>query len=282
MTDFVHLHVHTEYSILDGAAKVEQIFPKLKELGQKAVAITDHGNMYATLYFAEEAKKAGIKPIIGCEFYMCENNREKCSNGSFDHLILLCKNKQGYKNMILLNSEAYVDGFYYKPRSDYKSLEAHSEGLICLSACLAGKLPKLLLAGDYDGAKRHAAHMKEIFGEDYYIELQDHGIREQKQVNPLLIKIARELDIQLVVTNDVHYINKDDALIQEVMLCINTKRTMDDPTHMRFETEEFYTKPFCRRLFCMVYLLHSENQTEQTSSRIGVLPLLLTLRLSFC
>ena len=242
MTDFVHLHVHTEYSILDGAAKVEQIFPKLKELGQKAVAITDHGNMYATLYFAEEAKKAGIKPIIGCEFYMCENNREKGSNGSFDHLILLCKNKQGYKNMILLNSEAYVDGFYYKPRSDYKSLEAHSEGLICLSACLAGKLPRLLLAGDYDGAKRHAAHMKEIFGEDYYIELQDHGIREQKQVNPLLIKIARELDIQLVVTNDVHYINKDDALIQEVMLCINTKRTMDDPTHMRFETEEFYIK----------------------------------------
>lgn len=245
MTDFVHLHVHTEYSILDGACKVEKIFPRLKETGQNAIAITDHGNMYATLYFAEEAKKAGIKPIIGCEMYMCENMYEKGSgngNGNYDHLILLCKNKQGYKNLILLDSDAYVDGFYYKPRSDYKHLKEHSEGLICLSACLAGKLPRLLLSGNYEAAYRHAKEMKEIFGEDYYIELQDHGLREQKQVNPLLIKVARELDIGLVVTNDAHYINKEDAKIQEVMLCINTKRTMDDPNHMRFETDEFYLK----------------------------------------
>ena len=244
MTDFVHLHLHTEYSILDGAARIDQIFKKANELGQKAVAITDHGNMYGTLYFAEMAKKAGVKPIIGCELYMCENMRDKgnAGNGSFDHIILLCKNDAGYKNLILLNSDAFVDGFYYKPRSDYKQLKAHSEGLICLSACLAGKLPRLLLAGDYQGAKAHALEMKQIFGEDYYIELQDHGIREQKQVNPLLIKLARELDIGLVATNDVHYINKEDALIQEVMLCINTKRTMDDPAHMRFETEEFYIK----------------------------------------
>ncbi len=244
MKDFVHLHLHTEYSILDGAAKVEQVFPKCKELGQKAVAITDHGNMYATLYFAEEAKKAGIKPIIGCEFYMCDDKLDKKynSNGNYEHLVLLCKNKQGYKNMILLDSDAFVDGFYYKPRSDYKSLEAHHEGIICLSACLAGRLPRLIMEGRYQDAKAHAARMKEIFGEDYYIELQDHGLKEQKEVNPSLIKIARELDIGLVVTNDVHYINKEDALIQEVMLCINTKRTMDDPTHMRFETEEFYIK----------------------------------------
>ena len=245
MTDFVHLHVHTEYSILDGACKVEKIFPRLKEIGQKAIAITDHGNMFATLYFAEEAKKAGIKSIIGCEFYMCEDMHEKgatSGNGNFDHLILLCKNKQGYKNMILLNSDAYVDGFYYKPRSDYKSLKAHHEGIICLSACLAGKLPRLLLAGRYEEAKRHAAEMKEIFGEDYYIELQDHGIKEQKQVNPLLIKIAKELGIGVVATNDAHYIKKEDAKIQEVMLCINTKRTLDDPNHMRFETDEFYLK----------------------------------------
>ncbi|MBQ3495309.1 MAG: DNA polymerase III subunit alpha [Clostridia bacterium] len=244
MTDFVHLHLHTEYSILDGAAKIDQIFKKANELGQKAVAITDHGNMYGTLYFAEMAKKAGVKPIIGCELYMCENMHEKSNstNGSFDHIVLLCKNDQGYKNLILLNSDAYVDGFYYKPRSDYNELKKHHEGLICLSACLAGKLPRLLLAGDYAAAKAHAAEMKSIFGEDYYIELQDHGIKEQKQVNPLLIKIARELDIGLVATNDVHYINKEDALIQEVMLCINTKRTMDDPAHMRFETEEFYIK----------------------------------------
>ncbi len=244
MTDFVHLHVHTEYSILDGACKVEKIFPHLKEIGQKAIAITDHGNMFATLYFAEEAKKAGIKPIIGCEFYMCENMYEKGggNGGGYDHLILLCKSKQGYKNMILLNSDAYVDGFYYKPRSDYKHLKEHSEGMICLSACLAGKLPRLLLQGNYEAAKQHAAEMKQIFGEDYYIELQDHGLREQKQVNPLLIKIARELGIGMVVTNDAHYIKKEDAKIQEVMLCINTKRTMDDPNHMRFETDEFYLK----------------------------------------
>lgn len=243
MTDFVHLHVHTEYSILDGACKVEKIFPHIKSLDQKAIAITDHGNMFATLYFAEEAKKAGVKAIIGCEFYMCENMAEKTApQGGLDHLILLCKTKQGYKNMILLNSDAYVDGFYYKPRSDYKQLKEHSEGLICLSACLAGKLPKLLLQGNYEGAKRHAQEMKDIFGEDYYIEIQDHGIADQKRVNPLLIKLARELDIGLVVTNDAHYIKKEDAKMQEVMLCINTKRTMDDPTHMRFETDEFYLK----------------------------------------
>lgn len=245
MTDFVHLHVHTEYSILDGACKVEKIFPHIKAMGQKAIAITDHGNMFATLYFAEEAKKAGVKPIIGCEFYMCENMYEKgggATGGNYDHLVLLCKNKQGYKNMILLNSDAYVDGFYYKPRSDYKHLKEHAEGMICLSACLAGKLPRLLLAGNYEAAKRHAQEMKDLFGDDYYIELQDHGLREQKQVNPLLIKIARELNIGLVVTNDAHYITKDDAKIQEVMLCINTKRTMDDPNHMRFETDEFYLK----------------------------------------
>ncbi len=245
MTDFVHLHVHTEYSILDGACKVEKIFPRLKEIGQNAIAITDHGNMYATLYFAEEAKKAGIKPIIGCEMYMCENMYDKSGgngNGSYDHLILLCKTKQGYKNLILLDSDAYVDGFYYKPRSDYEHLKGHTEGLICLSACLAGKLPKLLLSGNYEAAYRHAKEMKELFGDDYYIELQDHGLKEQKQVNPLLIKIARELNIGLVVTNDAHYIKKEDAKIQEVMLCINTKRTMDDPNHMRFETDEFYLK----------------------------------------
>jgi len=242
MEPFVHLHLHTEYSILDGAARVDLVFKRCKELGQTACAITDHGNMFATLYFAEEAAKAGIKPIIGCEFYMTDDLHDKTPKTKTEHLILIAKNKAGYKNLILMDSIAYVDGFYGKPRCDYKTLLKHTEGVICLSACLAGRLPRLLLAGDWEGAKAHAQMMKEAFGEDYYIEIQDHGIAEQKRVNPLLIRLARELDIGLVATNDVHYINRDDSLIQEVMLCINTKRTMDDPTRMRFETSEFYLK----------------------------------------
>ena len=198
--------------------------------------------MFATLYFAEEAAKAGIKPIIGCEFYMTDDYTDKTPKTKTEHLILIAKNKKGYKNLILLDSIAYVDGFYGKPRCDYKTLLQHTEGVICLSACLAGRLPRLLLAGDYEGARKHAMMMKEAFGEDYYIEIQDHGIADQKRVNPLLIRLARELGIELVATNDVHYITKEDALIQEVMLCINTKRTMDDPTRMRFETDEFYLK----------------------------------------
>ena len=242
MRDFVHLHLHTEYSILDGATRVDKLFARAKELGQSAVAITDHGNMFATLYFAEEAKKAGVKSIIGCEMYMTDDYTVKTKESPTEHLILLCKDRTGYKNLILLDSIAYVDGFYGKPRCDYKTLFEHSEGLICLSACLAGRVPRLLLKGDYEGAKAFAAKMKSVFGEDYYIEIQDHGIEDQKRVNPLLIKLARELGIGLVVTNDVHYLKKEDAEFQEVMLAINTKTTMDDTSRFRFETNEFYLK----------------------------------------
>lgn len=243
MQDFVHLHVHTEFSILDGATKTSEVFKRCKELGQKALALTDHGNMFAALNFSKLALKNGIKPIIGCEMYMVDDlTKKSIDGGKPDHLVLLAKNREGYKNIILLDSIAYVDGFYSKPRCDYKTLLQHTEGVICLSACLAGRIPKLLLKGDYEGAKAHALMMKRHFGENYFLELQDHGIREQKAVNPLIIKLARELDIPLVVTNDVHYIKKEDADMQEVMLCINTKRTMDDPTRMRFETSEFYLK----------------------------------------
>ncbi|MBQ2717148.1 MAG: DNA polymerase III subunit alpha [Clostridia bacterium] len=243
MKDFVHLHVHTEFSILDGATKTSEVFERCKELGQTALAITDHGNMFATLNFSKLARMNGIKPIVGCELYMCEDLTNKTvSSGKPDHLVLLAKNRAGYRNIILLDSIAYVDGFYGRPRCDYKTLFEHTEGVICLSACLAGKLPRLLLSGNYEAAKKHALEMKSHFGDDYYIELQDHGIDDQKRVNPLLIKLARELDIGLVATNDVHYIRKEDAKMQEVMLCINTKKTMDDPTRMRFETDEFYLK----------------------------------------
>lgn len=243
MKDFVHLHLHTEYSLLDGAAKIDKVFELAKELGQNAVAITDHGNMYGVVYFAEHAAKLGMKAIIGCEMYMCDDMYQKdAMNSQYEHLVLLCKDDQGYKNLIKLVSLAYIDGFYRKPRCDYKLLAEHHEGLVCLSACLAGKVPQLLLAGRYEDAKAFALKMKDLFGEDYYLEIQDHGIAEQLQINPLLFRMSRETGIKLVATNDVHYLTKDDALMQEVMMCINTQTTLDDPKHMRFETQEFYLK----------------------------------------
>ncbi|MBQ9710434.1 MAG: DNA polymerase III subunit alpha, partial [Clostridia bacterium] len=245
MTDFVHLHVHTEYSLLDGATKIDEVFKIAKGLGQTAVAITDHGNMYGTLYFAEEAKKAGVQAIIGCEMYMCDDMTKRTggrAENEYDHLVLLCKNKKGYKNLIRLDSDAWTSGFYSKPRSDYKHLREHSEGLVCLSACIAGRIPKRLLNGDYEGAKKVALELKDIFGEDFYIEIQDHGMEEEKYVNPLLVKLAREIGVKLVATNDVHYLEKKDSEMQDVMLCINTKKTLDDPNRLKFSSDEFYLK----------------------------------------
>ncbi len=242
MAEFVHLHLHTEYSLLDGACKVKELISYCVKNNIKAIAITDHGNMYATLQFAEQCRKNNIQAIIGCELYMTQDLHVKNSSGDFEHLILLAKNKKGYKNLVKLDSIAYVDGFYYKPRVDYKTLKEHSEGLVCLSACLAGRIPKLLLRGDYEGAKKTALELKEMFGEDFYIEIQDHGIEEQRRVLPLLLQLAKECGIQPVATNDVHYIRKEDWEMQDVLLCIQTKKTIDDPKRMKFETHEFYLK----------------------------------------
>lgn len=241
MTDFVHLHLHTEYSLLDGAAKVDDLIDHLVKNNIDTCAVTDHGNMYASLYFAEECVKKGIKYIIGCELYAVDNHLEK-RPGKNEHIVLLAKNKTGYKNIVKLDSMSYIDGYYGgKPRISYDLIKQHSEGVICLSACLAGRLPQLLLRGDYDGAKAWAKEMQDVFGEDFYIELQDHGIAEQKQILPDLIKIARELNIQLVATNDVHYIEKEDWEAHEILLCIQTKSTLANPK-MRFEEHEFYMK----------------------------------------
>lgn len=242
MTDFVHLHLHTEYSLLDGAAKVDDLVDHLVKNGIDTCAITDHGNMYASLYFAEECVKKGIKYIIGCELYAVDDHLQKQHGVKNEHLVLLAKNKTGYKNIVKLDSLSYIDGYYGgKPRISYDLIKQHSEGVICLSACLAGRLPQLLLRGEYDAAKSWAAEMKGVYGDDFYIELQDHGIAEQKQIMPDLIKIARELDIGLVATNDVHYIEKDDWEMHEVLLCIQTKSTLAQPK-MKFETHEFYMK----------------------------------------
>ncbi|MCD8371997.1 MAG: DNA polymerase III subunit alpha [Clostridia bacterium] len=241
MTDFIHLHLHTEYSLLDGACKIDNLIDYCKENGIDTVCMTDHGNMYGTLHFAEKAAIAGLKYIIGCEFYMTKDMHDKSSNTA-EHLILLAKNKAGYKNLIQLDSMAFVDGFYYKPKIDYKVLKEHSEGVICLSACVAGGIPRRLLAGDYEGAKNMALDLKDTFGEDFYIEIQNHGLEEEKRVLPLLVNLAQEIGVELVATNDVHYLKKEDSEMQDVLMCIQMKKTLDDPKRMKFETQEFYFK----------------------------------------
>ncbi|MBQ3019854.1 MAG: DNA polymerase III subunit alpha [Clostridia bacterium] len=267
MTDFVHLHLHTEYSLLDGAAKVDDLVDHLVKNNINACAITDHGNMYASLYFAEECVKKGIKYIIGCELYAVDNHLEK-RPGKNEHIVLLAKNKTGYKNIVKLDSLSYIDGYYGgKPRISYDLIKQHSEGVICLSACLAGRLPQLLLRGDYDGAKKWAQEMKDVFGEDFYIELQDHGIAEQKQILPDLIKIARELDIQLVATNDVHYIEKADWEAHEILLCIQTKSTLANPK-MRFEEHEFYMKSGDEMMELFHYVPEAITNTRVIADKI--------------
>ena len=241
MTDFVHLHLHTEYSLLDGACKIDNLISYCKKNGVDTVCITDHGNMYGTLHFAEKAAIAGIKYIIGCEFYVDKDMNDKTGR-SFDHLILLAKNKAGYKNLVQLDSMAFVDGFHYKPRIDYKVLKEHSEGVICLSACLAGGIPKKLLDGDEQGAEELALYLKDIFGEDFYIEIQDHGIPEEKRVLPMLVALAKKIGVEIVATNDVHYITRAEAEMQDVLMCIQMKKTLDDPKRMKFDTQEFYFK----------------------------------------
>ena len=250
---FVHLHVHTEFSLLDGATRLvapnhkdNPLVDKAIEKGMPGMAITDHGNMFGVFTFYKAMKKAGLKPVIGCEFYTCENMHEQTGrNGSFNHLVLIAKNNVGYRNLVQLDSMAYVDGFYYKPRIDIETLKKHSEGVICLSACLAGRIPELLLENNYDEAKNYAIMLRDMFAPgDFYIELQDHGIEEQRRVNPLLVKIAREIGVKVVATNDVHYAEREDAEMHDVMLCIQTGKTIDDPERMRFETDQFYLKTY--------------------------------------
>lgn len=240
-TEFIHLHLHTEYSLLDGACKIDNLIDYCKNNGIDTVCMTDHGNMYGTLHFAEKAAAAGLKYIIGCEFYMTKDMKVHEGNTA-EHLILLAKNKAGYKNLIQLDSMAFVEGFHYKPKIDYNVLREHSEGVICLSACLAGGIPRRLLAGDYGGARDMALNLKEIFGEDFYIEIQDHGLEEERRVLPLLVRLASEIGVELVATNDVHYLKKEDAEMQDVLLCIQTKKTLDDPKRMKFGSQEFYFK----------------------------------------
>ncbi len=245
MGGFVHLHVHTQYSLLDGAARIPELVRRAKSLGQDALAITDHGVMYGVIDFYRACEKEGIKPILGMEAYVAPRSRfdrDGSQDREYAHLILLAKNETGYKNLMLLSSEAFLHGFYYKPRIDYDLLAEHAEGLVCLSACLAGDIPQLLLKNRYDDAKALAARLQSIFHGDFYIELQSHGIPEQQQVLPGLRRIAKELSIKTVATNDIHYVERGDAEAQDVLLCIQTQRFVDETNRMRMQTDEFFVK----------------------------------------
>ena len=247
MGNFVHLHIHSEFSLLDGANRIKDIPVRAKELGMDSIAITDHGVMYGVIDFYKACKKEGIKPIIGCEVYVVPRGRTRYDkepgvDNKYNHLILLAKNMQGYRNLSKLVSIGFTEGYYYKPRIDYEVLEKYSEGLVCLSACLAGAVNQALLNGREEEAEDIANWHKNIFGEDYYIEIQNNGIQEQVLANQKLVKLARKLDIPLVATNDAHYLKKEDAYNHEVLLCIQTGKRMSDPDRMRFETEELYIK----------------------------------------
>ena len=244
--NFTHLHVHTEYSLLDGFSRVKTLVKRAKEKGMTAVAITDHGCMFGAIDFYKAAKAEGIKPIIGCEVYTAPRkltDKDPNYDKHQGHLVLLAKDMTGYKNLIKIVSKSYVDGFYYKPRTDMDELKKHSQGLIALSACLAGDVPRAIMNGNYDKARKLAMEYREIFGNgNYYLEIQDHGLPEQKQVNTEVVRLSRELNIPLVATNDVHYVDKDDAKIQDILMCLQMQKTIDDENRMKFPSDEFYLK----------------------------------------
>ena len=244
--NFTHLHVHTEYSLLDGFSRVKTLVKRAKEKGMSAVAITDHGCMFGAIDFYKAAKAEGIKPIIGCEVYTAPRkltDKDPNYDKHQGHLVLLAKDMTGYKNLIKIVSKSYVDGFYYKPRTDMDELKKHSQGLIALSACLAGDVPRAIMNGNYDKARKLAMEYREIFGNgNYYLEIQDHGLPEQKQVNTEVVRLSRELNIPLVATNDVHYVDKDDAKIQDILMCLQMQKTIDDENRMKFPSDEFYLK----------------------------------------
>ena len=245
MSDFVHLHIHSEFSLLDGANRIKDLPVRAKELGMKAMAITDHGVMYGVIDFYKACKKEGIKPIIGCEVYVAPRsrlNKEPNIDNKYNHLILLAKDNQGYKNLSKLVSIGFTEGYYYKPRIDLEVLENYHEGLICLSGCLAGSVNQALLNGQNEKAEEIALWHKKVFGEDYYIEIQNNGIKEQVLANQKLIQLARKLDIPIVATNDAHYLKKEDAYNHEILLCIQTGKRMSDEDRMKFDTDELYVK----------------------------------------
>lgn len=272
---FTHLHVHTEYSLLDGSSKIKELLPRAKELGMDSLAITDHGVMYGVIDFYKKAKEVGIKPILGCEIYVAPGSRFDREQGRgedrYYHLVLLAENNQGYKNLMKIVTRGFTEGYYYKPRVDYEVLEKYHEGIIALSACLAGEIPNKILKEDFDGARAAANKMRDIFGENnFFLELQDHGIRQQTQVNTSLIRLSRELGIPMVVTNDVHYIREEDAVPHDLLLCIQTGKKVSDQNRMRYEGGQYYLKSEEEMQKVFPYAREAMDNTHKIAERCNV------------
>ncbi len=244
-SNFVHLHLHTDYSLLDGACEIGELTTEAARRGMPAVAVTDHGNLFAAANFYHQATANGVKPIIGCEVYVAPDNHKNRGADAerSNHLVLLCESDEGYQNLIKLVSTGFLDGFYYKPRVDHELLARHSKGLIALSACLRGEVADALLSEKYDRARANAGRLQDIFGQDnFFLEVQDQGLEAEIRVNRDLVRLSRDTGIPLVATNDCHYLNRSDAHAQEVLLCIQTGKTMSDPGRMKFATDQFYFK----------------------------------------
>lgn len=247
MSSFVHLHLHTEYSLLDGLIKFDELFEKLKKLNMDSVGITDHGGLYGVIPFYKKAKELGIKPIIGVELYFSPLSRHE-KKGKEDrenyHILLFAKDYEGYSNLSKIVTISHLEGFYYKPRIDMEVLRNYNKGLILTTSCVKGEIPSYILEGRYEDAKKRVYEFKEIFGDDFYIELQDHNLREEKEVLPKLIQLAKETNTKIFASNDVHYLNKEDAKVHGILLCVQTQTTIDNPDRLKFETDEFYLKSF--------------------------------------
>ena len=271
---FSHLHLHTQYSLLDGCCRIDELLDRAEKLGQTSVAITDHGVMYGAIEFYKAAKKRGINPVIGCEVYVAPRTRhdkQKGPDSEYSHLVLLCENNEGYNNLIKMVSLAFTEGFYSKPRVDKELLEKYHGGLIALSACLAGEIPRALLSGDYERAREAAAWYKSVFGENnYFLELQNHGLQEQARINPYILKLSRELGIKTVATNDVHYIDKDDAFMHKVLLCVQTGSKINEKNALEFKTDEFYFKSEAEMLAAFPDCKEAVHNTGEVAKRCKV------------
>src|ERR1017187_1547491 len=248
VSQFVHLHLHTDYSLLDGACDVEKLCQRVKELGMPAVAMTDHGNIFGAVHFVNAAHKYDVKPIIGCELYICKKDdhnieRTPPEGDTYNHLLVLAQNEEGYRNLVKITSEASLHGFYYKPRVSKKFLAEHSRGLIGLSGCLKGEVAELLVEDKLDAARHAAATYRDIFGqENFFLEIQDQGLEQERRIHPGLFRLEKDLGLPLVATNDSHYLCEDDAHAQDVMLCIQTGKSIQDTNRMKFQGTDFYVK----------------------------------------
>src|SRR5882724_3148880 len=271
-TPFVHLHCHTDYSLLDGACEISQLIDLVAEQKAPAVAMTDHGNLFGAVNFYNAAKAKGIHPVIGCEVYVSnEGHKTRSSTDRYNHLVLLCENQEGYRNLIDLVSTAYLEGFYYKPRIDKDLLARHSKGLICLSACLRGDLNEAVLADRYDDARRLAHTYREMFGkENFFLEIQDHGLEQDKRLTPQVNRLSLETGIPLVATNDSHYLRKSDARAHEILMCISTGKTISDPNRMHWDHPDFYLKTREEMMALFGELEDAVNRPWEIAQRCGI------------